>query len=158
MPSTFEPTPLAFVTMDSVPSAQMAIQAVLDSSPLQLLANSSPSPIDVVWTNTYLPRSKRMIWAWSITAVIGVLTFFWTLLLVPIAGILNTCSIHEAWPALADTLDAHEFLQSLVNTQLPTLAVTLLNVGVPFLYDCRFLSTHDKNNTHRTQGWRITKA
>ncbi|ORY16262.1 hypothetical protein BCR34DRAFT_557517 [Clohesyomyces aquaticus] len=131
----FEATPLAFVTMDSVPSAQMAIQAVLDSSPLQLLANSSPSPVDVVWQNTYLPRSKRMVRAWSITAFIGILTVFWTLLLVPIAGILNTCSIHEVWPGLAETLDAHAVLQSLVNTQLPTLAVTLLGVGVPFLYD-----------------------
>ncbi|KAF2474667.1 DUF221-domain-containing protein [Lindgomyces ingoldianus] len=131
----FEATPLAFVTLDSVPSAQMAIQAVLDSSPLQLLANSSPSPSDVVWSNTYLSRSKRMFRAWSITAFIGLLTVFWTILLVPIAGILNTCSIHEVWPALADALDAHEVLRSLVNTQLPTLATTLLNVAVPFLYD-----------------------
>ncbi|KKY19856.1 hypothetical protein UCDDS831_g05141 [Diplodia seriata] len=37
----FEPTPLAFVTMDSVASCQMAVQAVLDPSPLQLLANTN---------------------------------------------------------------------------------------------------------------------
>ncbi|KAF2683494.1 DUF221-domain-containing protein [Lentithecium fluviatile CBS 122367] len=131
----FEPTPLAFVTMDSVASAQMAIQAVLDPSPLQLLANSSPAPSDVVWTNTYLPRGKRMLWAWSITVFIGVLSIFWTVLLVPIAGALNTCAIREVFPGLADALDFHKVLQSLVNTQLPTLAVTLLNVLVPFLYD-----------------------
>ncbi|KAF2185100.1 DUF221-domain-containing protein [Zopfia rhizophila CBS 207.26] len=131
----FEATPLAFVTMDSVASAQMAIQAVLDSSPLQLLANSSPAPSDVVWPNTYLPRSKRMIRAWSITAVIGLLSVFWTILLVPIAGALNTCSIHEVWPGLANALDAHEVLRSIVNTQLPTLAITLLNVAVPYVYD-----------------------
>lgn len=133
----FEPTPLAFVTMDSVATAQMAIQAVLDPSPLQLLANSSPAPPDVVWSNTYLPRGKRMLRAWSITAFIGVLSVFWTFLLVPIAGALNTCAIHEVFPGLADTLDSHEVLQSLVNTQLPTLAITLLNVLVPFFYDCK---------------------
>ncbi|KAL5391356.1 hypothetical protein DPSP01_001229 [Paraphaeosphaeria sporulosa] len=131
----FEPTPLAFVTMDSVPSAQMAIQAVLDPSPLQLLANNSPAPPDVVWTNTYLSRGKRMLRAWSITVLIGLLTVFWTALLVPIAGALNTCAIHEVFPGLADVLKDHPVLQSLVNTQLPTLAVTLLNVLVPFLYD-----------------------
>ncbi|KAF2710475.1 DUF221-domain-containing protein [Pleomassaria siparia CBS 279.74] len=131
----FEPTPLAFVTMDSVASAQMAIQAVLDPSPLQLLANSSPAPSDVVWSNTYLTRSKRMLWAWSITALIGLLTVFWTVLLVPIAGALNTCSIHEVFPGLADALDANNTLRSLVNTQLPTVAITLLNVVVPYLYD-----------------------
>jgi hypothetical protein len=133
----FEPTPLAFVTMDSVASAQMAIQAVLDPSPLQLLANSSPAPSDVVWSNTYLSRSKRMVRAWSITGFIGLLSIFWTVLLVPIAAALNTCSIHEVFPGLANTLDSHPVLQSLVNTQLPTLALTLLNVAVPYLYDCK---------------------
>lgn len=132
----FEPTPLAFVTMDSVASAQMAIQAVLDPSPLQLLANTSPAPSDVNWRNTYLSRSQRMIRAWSITVFIGLLSCFWTILLVPIAGALNTCSINDVFPGLANTLNSHAFLRSLVNTQLPTLALTLLNVGVPFLYDC----------------------
>jgi hypothetical protein len=132
----FEPMPLAFVTMDSVASAQMAIQAVLDPSPLQLLANNSPAPSDVVWVNTYLSRTQRIFRSWSITFVIAILSIFWTVLLVPIAGALNTCSIHEVFPRLADILTSHETLESLVNTQLPTLALTLLNVLVPFLYDC----------------------
>lgn len=131
----FEPTPLAFVTMDSVASAQMAIQAVLDPSPLQLLANNCPAPPDVVWTNTYLSRRQRVFRSWSITIVIGLLSIFWTVLLVPIAGALNTCSIHKIFPQLAELLDSHELLGSLVNTQLPTLALTLMNVLVPFLYD-----------------------
>ncbi|KAH7077039.1 hypothetical protein FB567DRAFT_140307 [Paraphoma chrysanthemicola] len=131
----FVPTPLAFVTMDSVASAQMAIQAVLDPSPLQLLANNSPAPSDVVWSNTYLSRNQRLVRSWSITFVIGVLSIFWTSLLVPIAGALNICSIHEIFPGLAEALQRHEILKSLVNTQLPTLALTLLNVVVPFLYD-----------------------
>ncbi|KAL6706884.1 hypothetical protein ACN47E_005027 [Coniothyrium glycines] len=131
----FEPTALAFVTMDSVASAQMAIQAVLDPSPLQLLANNSPAPSDVVWSNTYISRGKRIFRSWSITVVIGILSVFWTVLFVPIAGALNTCSIQEVFPGLAKALDKHEVIQSLVNTQLPTLALTLLNVLVPFLYD-----------------------
>jgi len=155
----FAPTPLAFVTMDSVATAQMAIQAVLDPSPLQLLANSSPAPSDVVWTNTYLPRGKRMLWAWSITAFIGILTIFWTIILVPVAGALNTCAINDVFPRLAKALDSHENLRSLVNTQLPTLLVTLLNVLVPFLYDCKYadlgVATHQLTDT---QGWRINKA
>ncbi|KAF2015872.1 DUF221-domain-containing protein [Aaosphaeria arxii CBS 175.79] len=131
----FEPTPLAFVTMDSVASAQMAIQAVLDPSPLQLLASTSPSPLDVVWPNTYLPRSKRMLRAWSITVFIGILSIFWTVLLVPIAGALNVCLILEVFPRLGQILLDHPVLKTLVNAQVPTLAVTLLNVLVPFLYD-----------------------
>jgi hypothetical protein len=136
----FDPTPLAFVTMDSVASAQMAIQAVLDPSPLQLLANNSPAPSDVVWPNTYLSRTQRVFRSWTITFFIGILSVFWTVLLVPIAGALNTCSIHEVFPRLADILTSHEILRSLVNTQLPTLLLTLINVLVPFLYDCKYPS------------------
>jgi hypothetical protein len=131
----FEPTPLAFVTMDSVASAQMAIQAVLDPSPLQLLANISPAPADVVWSNTYLSRNQRILRAWTITVAIGILSIFWTTLFVPIAGALNTCSIQEVFPGLADIVHAHPVLESLVNTQLPTFALTLITVVVPFLYD-----------------------
>jgi hypothetical protein len=136
----FEPTPFAFVTMENVASAQMAIQAVLDPSPLQLLANSSPAPDDVVWSNTYLSRSQRMIRAWSITAFIGLLSVFWTVLLIPVAGALNICSIHEVFPGLADALNSHEVLRSLINTQLPTLALTLLSVIVPYIYDCMYIT------------------
>ena len=123
--------------MDSVASAQMAIQAVLDPSPLQLLAHNSPAPQDVVWSNTYLSRRQRMFRSWSITVAIGILSVFWTVLLVPIAGALNTCSIQEVFPGLANVLHENDFVESLVNTQLPTLALTLINVAVPFLYDCK---------------------
>lgn len=134
----FEPVPLAFVTMDSVASAQMAIQAVLDPSPLQLLANNSPAPSDVVWPNTYLSRTQRIVRSWTITFFIGILTIFWALILVPVAGALNTCSIEEVFPRLAYVLTQHEVLEQLVNTFLPTLSITLLNVLVPFLYDCKY--------------------
>jgi hypothetical protein len=131
----FEPTPLAFVTMDSVASAQMAIQAVLDPSPLQLLANTSPSPSDVVWSNTYLSRNQRMFRSWAITFAIGVLSIFWTTLLVPIAGALNPCSVQAILPGLEKFLAEHSTLKTLFNTQLPTFSATIINIAVPFLYD-----------------------
>lgn len=130
----FDPTPLAFVTMDSVAACQMASQAVLDPSPLQLLANPSPAPADVVWPNTYISRRNRMIRAWSITVFIGLLTVFWSVILVPIATALNTDTIRKVFPQLADVLESHPTLKSLVTTQLSTLITSLLNVAVPYLY------------------------
>jgi hypothetical protein len=133
----FEGCELAFVTMDSVAACQMAVQAVLDSSPLQLLANPSPAPRDVVWPNTYMPRSQRMTRAWSITAFIVLLTIFWSVVLVPIAALIDLDRINSIWPALADFLSSQPLAKSLVQTQLPTLIASLLNVLVPYLYDCR---------------------
>jgi hypothetical protein len=134
---TFEPVPLAFVTMDSVAACQMACQAVLDPSPLQLLANPSPAPADIVWANTYLSRRSRMFRSWSITAFILLLTVFWSVTFVPIATFLNVDTIREFFPSLAEVLDSHALVRSLVINQLPTIAVTLLNAIVPYLYDCK---------------------
>jgi hypothetical protein len=131
----FEPVPLAFVTMDTVAACQMACQAVLDPSPLQLLANPSPAPTDIVWPNTYLSRRNRMFRSWLITAFILFLTIFWSVTFVPIATFLNTDTIREFFPSLAEVLDSHPLVRSLVTNQLPTIAVTLLNAIVPYLYD-----------------------
>ncbi|KAI5244191.1 DUF221-domain-containing protein [Aureobasidium subglaciale] len=132
---TFEPVPLAFVTMDTVAACQMACQAVLDPSPLQLLANPSPAPADIVWTNTYLSRKSRMFRSWAITAFIVLLTIFWSVTFVPIATFLNGDTIRDVLPSLSDFLDAHPRIESFATNQLPTIAVTLLNAIVPYLYD-----------------------
>ncbi|KAL9597414.1 MAG: hypothetical protein Q9219_005167 [cf. Caloplaca sp. 3 TL-2023] len=130
----FEPTPLAFVTMDSVAACQMAIQATMDPNPMQLLANPAPPPSDVIWQNTYLTRSSRITRAWSVTLIILILTIFWTALLVPIAGLVSIKSICSVWPQLAFALDSNPISQSLVATGLPTALISLLTVLVPFLY------------------------
>ena len=115
----------------------MAVQAIMDPKPMALLANLAPAPSDVVWPNTYLTRSSRMSRAWSITLVIFLLTIFWSILLVPVAGLLNAESIRTVWPQLADAIDKHPIAKSLVNSGLPTLIVSLLNLSVPFLYYCK---------------------
>lgn len=130
----YAPTPIAFVTMDSVAACQMAIQAVLDPSPLQLIANPSPAPSEVMWQNTYRTRRNRMFRSWSVTAGILLLSIFWSLILVPVAGLLNTDTIGKVFPQLAEFLDAHKNIKSLVAAQLPTLIASLLMVLVPYLY------------------------
>lgn len=115
----------------------MAVQAIMDPNPMTLLANLAPAPSDVVWPNTYLPRSSRMLRAWCITLVIGVLTVFWSLLLVPLAGLLSLENINKVWPQLHDALDRHQIARSLVTQGLPTLIISLLSVAVPYLYYCK---------------------
>lgn len=116
----------------------MAVQAILDPAPMQLLANLAPAPSDVIWQNTYLSRRNRMLRAWSVTAIIVVLTLFWSALLAPLAGLLSMDSIRKVAPQLADVLDRSPISRTLVQTGLPTLLVSLLNVAVPYLYECKF--------------------
>ncbi|KAL9610888.1 MAG: hypothetical protein Q9167_004429 [Letrouitia subvulpina] len=130
----YKPTPLAFVTLDSVAACQMAVQATMDPEPMQLLANPAPAPSDVVWQNTYLSRSSRIARSWSITLVILILTVFWSAILVPIAALVNLKSICTLSPQFAFTLDSNPISQSLIVTGLPTALISLLTVLVPFLY------------------------
>jgi hypothetical protein len=130
---------MAFITMDSIPACQMAVQALLDPSPMKLLATLAPAPSDIVWTNTYLPRTSRMIRSWAIKIFVTFLTIIWLLPVATFASLLNICSIRKVWPQLADVLSRHEIGKALVQTGLPTLVVSLLNVAVPYLYE--YLST-----------------
>ncbi len=107
---------------------------------MKLLAKPAPSPADVIWRNTYLSRSHRMIRSWSITLLIVVLTVFWSLLLALLAGLLSLSSIRKIWPQLADALESHAFGRTLVQSVLPTLLISLLNIAVPYLYMCKLTS------------------
>lgn len=107
---------------------------------MKLLANLAPAPSDVNWENTYLSRSTRMFRAWSITLVIALLTIFWSLLLVPLAGLLSLENIGKVSPQLKDALASHQISRALIQTGVPTLLFSLLSVAVPYLYYCMFLS------------------
>jgi hypothetical protein len=131
----FKPTPLAFVTMESTAACQMAVQAILSPKPGELIASLAPPPADVVWKNTYLSRDVRMARSWSIMILIGFLTILWAAIVAPLAGLLSIEVIDKVLPGLAQALEDHEIIRSLVQTGLPTLLFSLLALAVPYLYD-----------------------
>ncbi|KAJ6169122.1 hypothetical protein N7497_001965 [Penicillium chrysogenum] len=131
----YRTTEIAFVTMESIAASQMLVQAILDPHPMQMFARLAPAPADVIWKNTYLSRTRRMVQSWSITFVIGFLTVFWSVLLVPIASLLELKTLETIVPRLAEFLQEHPIIKSLVQTGLPTLAFSLLTVAVPYLYE-----------------------
>ncbi|KAJ5239379.1 hypothetical protein N7468_003998 [Penicillium chermesinum] len=131
----YPPTSVAFVTMESIAASQMLVQATIDPHPMQMFARLAPAPADVIWKNTYLSRPRRMFQSWSISIMIGFLTIFWSVLLLPIASLLDLETLHKFLPGLADALSQHPILKSLVKTGLPTLAFSLLTIAVPYLYE-----------------------
>lgn len=136
----YDATDLAFVTMDSVAACQMAIQAVLDPRPGELLARLAPAPSDVIWHNTYTSRTVRRSRAWIITIFITVLSIVWLIPVASLASLLSLCTIQKWAPSLAKTLAQHDVTKALVQTGLPTAVVSLLNIAVPYLYE--YLSNH----------------
>ena len=73
--------------------------------------------------------------SWVISIFILVLSVIWLIPVLILAGLFDLCTISQAWPQLATLLESHEILKALVQTGLPTLVVSLLNLAVPFLYD-----------------------
>jgi hypothetical protein len=51
-----------------------------------------------------------------------------------VASLIDLNSIHKIWPQLADLLEDYPLAKSLVTTQLPTMIMTLLYIGVPYFY------------------------
>ena len=109
----------------------------MDPEPMKLLAKLAPAPSDVIWQNTYLSRPSRMARAWTITAIIAVLTVFWSLILIPVAGLLTLENIGRLSPSLEDTLRDNQTSRALFQSTLPTLVFSLLSVAVPYLYYCQ---------------------
>ncbi|KAF5647253.1 hypothetical protein F52700_1555 [Fusarium sp. NRRL 52700] len=137
---SYAPTDMAIVTMDSVASCQMAIQARIDPRPGRLLTKLTPAPSDLVWRNTYAPRGIRRLKSWAVTVFITALTLAFIFPTIGISTLLSYCTIRTHFPAFAEWLQQHGVIFSLVQNGLPALVVSLLNVAVPYLYD--FLSNH----------------
>lgn len=133
-------TDMALVTMDSVASCQMVIQARIDPRPGRFLTKATPSPSDLVWKNTYASRGIRRLKAWAITLFITVLTLLWIFPTAFLASWLSICTIDQFLPRFAAWLSDHPLIKSFFQNSAPTLVVSLLNVSVPYLYD--WLSNH----------------
>lgn len=130
-----EPVDLAFVTMDSIEACQMAAQAVLAPHPGLLVTKLAPSPTDIEWKNTYASKSSRTLKSLVVTLLVMLLTIIWLIPVGLFASVASICTIETTLPRLADFLKEHTILRALVQTGLPTIAVTALNAAVPYLYD-----------------------
>ncbi|KAM0263548.1 hypothetical protein ACHAQJ_001167 [Trichoderma viride] len=139
-------TDMVLVTMDSVASCQLVVQARIDPRPGRFLTKAAPSPSDIVWKNTYEPRGVRRIKAWAITLFITILTLVWIFPTAFLASWLSICTIQKVLPTFSLWLKDHAIIHSLFQNGLPTLVVSLLNVAVPYLYD--FLSNRQGMISH----------
>jgi calcium permeable stress-gated cation channel len=101
-----------------------------------MTATQAPSPSDIIWQNTYKSRFQRLFYSWGISILVSILTIVWLIPVTGLAGLLNLKTIRWAWPGLANVLEKNTILSSLVQSTLPTAALSLMSVLTPFLYDC----------------------
>jgi hypothetical protein len=130
----FKRATCAFVTMDSVASAQMASQTVLDPHVNRLIAKLAPAPHDVCWENLAVSKTNRLIRANIITLIIGISTFTLIFPVIYLSTLINIKTIEKFWPALADWLSKSDTAMLLIGL-VPPYLYTLLNVSIPYFYE-----------------------
>lgn len=136
----FKIIPSAFVTMDSVASAQMAAQTVLDPRVYKLMVNLAPAPKDIIWSNLKISYYHKLMKQYFITFII-ILSYFPILFLVSsLATLLDLTSISKFWPALGELIKKSDWLTTVVTGILPPMLYSLLNLTLPYFY--RYLSRH----------------
>lgn len=132
--SHYAATPTAFVTMDSVATAQTLAQAVIDPRIEYLITSPAPAPADIIWDNATLPNSARKLKIYYITVISGILGVIFIFPVGYLATLLNYKSIKKFWPDLAKLLLEHEWAGKIVIELLPVYLYTMLNGIIPFLY------------------------
>ncbi|CDK28431.1 unnamed protein product [Kuraishia capsulata CBS 1993] len=132
--SHYPATPTAFVTMDSVATAQMVAQAVLDPHVHFLITRLAPAPHDVIWENVCLPRKDRILKVYYITVLTGLLCVAFIIPVSSLATLLNLKTISKFWPDLGDFLERNVWAQTFVTEMLPVYLFTFLNFVIPYLY------------------------
>lgn len=134
----FKQVSSAFVTMDSVASAQMAAQTVLDPRVYKIMVNLAPAPTDIKWENLKISYYHKLFKSYIITIII-VLSYIPILFLVSsLATLLDLKSISKFWPQLGEFIKKSNWLTTFVTGILPPLLYSLFNLVLPFFY--RYLS------------------
>ncbi|KAH3674808.1 hypothetical protein WICMUC_003011 [Wickerhamomyces mucosus] len=137
--NNFKKATAAFVTMDSVASAQMAAQTVLDPHVHRLIARLAPAPHDVCWDNLSLSKTRRFIRSNIISLIIGMSTVGLIFPVIYLSTFINLKTIEKFWPKLGEIIDDSQILTLLIGL-IPPYLYTLLNISVPYFYS--YLSSH----------------
>ncbi|KAG7665227.1 uncharacterized protein J8A68_001283 [[Candida] subhashii] len=136
----FKQVTSAFITMDSVASAQMAAQTVLDPRVYKLIVSLAPAPKDIIWENFKLTYYKKLLKSYLITLVIILSYGFIIFLVVPLTSLLDLKTISKFWPAAGEFIGQSKWLTTFVTGILPPLLFTILNLSFPYFY--RWLSQY----------------
>lgn len=138
--SEVKPLPSAFITMDSVASAQMAAQTVLDPRVYKLLVTLAPAAKDINWDNLKLSYYEKVTKSYLITFLIILSYSVIFFLVTSLSSLLDIKTITKFWPALGHLISKSKWLSTFVTGILPPLLFSLMNVSLPYLYRSLTLS------------------
>lgn len=126
--------PSAFITMDSVASAQMAAQTVLDPRVYKLLVSLAPAAKDINWSNLKLLSREKITKSYTITFFIILSYSVVFFLVTTLSTLIDVKTITKFWPALGQLIADSKWLSTFVTGILPPVLFSLMNILFPYLY------------------------
>lgn len=132
--SEFKILPSAFITMDSVSSAQMAAQTVLDPRVYKLIVSLAPAAKDINWQNLKLSYYEKLSKSNMITFFIVLSYTVVFFLVTSLSTLLEIKTITKFWPALGHFIAQNKWLSTFVTGILPPMLFSLMNLSFPYLY------------------------
>ncbi|KAG7196227.1 uncharacterized protein KQ657_000240 [Scheffersomyces spartinae] len=124
----------AFITMDSVASAQMAAQTVLDPRLYKLFVTLAPAPKDVLWSSFKLTSLEKVCQSYFVTFLIVISYLFVIFLVTPLTTLLDPKTLSKFWPALGELINKSKWATTFVTGVLPPLLFSLINISLPYFY------------------------
>ncbi|KAH6904319.1 hypothetical protein BKA70DRAFT_1373644 [Coprinopsis sp. MPI-PUGE-AT-0042] len=127
----FRPAGSAFVTFETMSSAQIACQVAHAPNPVQLRTHPAPEPRDIVWANMTPSTTAIRTRDAFVLAVMVLLLLFWILPISFLASLLSYKEIKKVMPKLGELIDANERIRAIVQNSLPSVAMIMLNALLP---------------------------
>jgi hypothetical protein len=131
----FKATQVAFVTFEKMSSAQVAIQVVHSSSPLQCRTYPAPEPRDIVWSNMTPSQLNIQTRDIFVLCMIALLFFTWLFPITALASLLSYDEIKKTMPWLGRLIDSNDQVRAIVQNSLPSVAMITLNACLPFILE-----------------------
>ncbi|BGP27145.1 hypothetical protein JCM10295v2_006109 [Rhodotorula toruloides] len=131
----FRPTGVAFVTFQTIASAQVAAQVVHYPSATEFHTELAPEPRDIHWFNLNLSASSVFIRQVLVILTLLILLSVWSVPVAALATLLSWETIQDVAPRLADLLGRSLRLRGFVQTTLPSLAMVAFNNVLPIFLE-----------------------
>ncbi|TFY67710.1 hypothetical protein EVJ58_g1447 [Rhodofomes roseus] len=131
----FKATHVAFVTFETMSSAQIAAQTAHFPTPRSCTTHLAPEPRDILWSNISYPPPNLRIREWIVLSAIAALLLFWTVPTSALASLLSYEEIKKVMPWLGDLIDESPQVRAIVQNSLPSVAIASMNALLPFLLE-----------------------
>lgn len=124
----------AFITMDSVASAQMAAQTILDPRVYKLVVSLAPAAKDINWRNLKLSYFEKLTKSHTITFIIILSYLVIFFLVTSLSTLIDIKTITKFWPEVGHVIAKSKWLSTFVTGILPPALFSLMNIAFPYLY------------------------